>query len=437
MKIMKYILPAFLFSGIFAISYSQQNANILPEYQITLSNSIYYLDTAFTDLPGNGFLIDTGNEILAITCKHVLWTNRTAEMKTIDLDGKLIEWRMEVINDPTQYILLGDLINVNKNETIGERNTDEDFLVFKIKENHSKVVPLKLSSKLVQPHDTLYQVGWSYKTKKSLAQQFAAIANKYCGSGIFVQSLIQQNNAGLSGSPVINKRKELVAIVSNWRFDIETQNWFEAPCSIDYLWGVLYSNWLGNKKKEKSTDSFQEFLANYESINGSKPEVSSYLYTELFFSDWLKFNGLIYGSIEHFKLWAESLHKAHGITITADNYRKSLLVFDSWKESYSTEVRDISYLEQELKKENLTIPNFIDFCEFALELSAIGKHDKAIELLLYADEKIQHMGQLYAYLGDIYYEKGEIQLAIEAYLKCLQTYPEYPKAVDGIKKNKL
>lgn len=343
---------------------------------------------------------------------------------------------MVVINDSSQYVILGDLINVNSDESIGERNTDKDYLVFKIKENHSKIVPLKLSSTLAQSGDTLYQVGWSYRIKKSNAQQFTAIANKYSGSGLYISSLIQQNNAGLSGSPVINKKNELVAIVSSWKFDNETQNWSEAPCSIDYLWNVLYSYWLDKNKKEKSIISFQEFLSNYEKLNGVRLDVSSYLYTELFFIDWLKSKGLKYGSMENFNQWTDGLMKSFGIKVAADNYRKSLLIFDSWKDGFSTGKKEVKDLEQMLASEKVAIPNFIDFCEFAQELSAIGKYDKAIAILQYADEKIQHMGQLYAFLGDVYLAKGEKDLAKEAYNKCLQTYPEYPQAIDGIKKLK-
>jgi tetratricopeptide (TPR) repeat protein len=404
--------------------------------QITLANSIEYSDTSFTDLPGNGFLIDVGDEILAVTCKHVFWENRQKEMKTISFDGKLKTWRMVVINDPSQYVVLGELINENSNELISERNTDRDYLVFKIKENHSKITPLKLSTRAVQAGDTIYKVGWSFKTKISVAEPRTATAYKYLGSSLLITNLVQENGAGLSGSPVINQNNELVGIISSWRFDSSTGSWFEAPCSTDYLWEVLYNYWLTKNAKTKSIGSFQEYLTNFSAINGAKPEASANLYTNLFFPDWLKAHGYKYGSVENYASWTAESKQTNGVEITMDSYRKSLLIFDSWKNDYLAGSLNFKDLEQKLTEAKISLPCYLDFCEFSQELSAMGQHDKAIAILLSADEKIQHMGQLYAYLGEAYRAKGEKELAKAAYLKCFETYPNYPMAKDGMSKLK-
>jgi tetratricopeptide (TPR) repeat protein len=401
--------------------------------EITLSNSIQYLDTSFTDLPGNGFLIDIGDEILAVTCKHTLWVNRPNGMKTISFDGKLKSWRMIANNNPSQYLVLGELLNANSQELIGDRNTDDDYLVFKIKENHTNIKPLKLSDKRADKGDTLYMVGRTYRTKASNVQPFAVVASKYLGSSLLANPVVMQNYAGLSGSPVINKNNELVGIVSNWRFDFETNNWFNAPCSIDYLWQVLYNYWIAKNKKTKSISTFQEFLAHYKKLNGTIPGVSTYLYEELFFKDWLQSKGLKYGSIERYKQWSNEIGKNIGVIISPDNYRKSLLVFDNWKEGYIKGVKSTSDLIKTLENEKTSIPDYINFCEFSQKLSKMKEFDKAINLLLFADEHIQHMGQLYAYLGDAYFAKGDKNQAKVFYEKCLKTYPEHPVAVDGMK----
>lgn len=403
---------------------------------ITLSNSIQYFDTSFTDLPGNGFLIDIGDEILAVTCKHSLWVNRANSVRTVDFKSQLKEWRMIVLNDPLQYVILGDLVNKNSYELIGERNTDRDYLVFRVKENHSKIVPLKLCAKPVQVNDTVYQVGWSYKIKKQAPQTFAAIAKGYSGSSLFINSIIPQNNAGLSGSPVINKNNELVGIVSSWKVDMVTNKWYEAPCSVDYLWSVLYNYWISKNKREKSIKTFHEYLAYYKNLNGYGPEISSYLYAELFYGDWLKSKDLKYGSLESFSQWTDFLLKNFGIKITTDNYRKSILVLDSWKEGYTNSIKTEKDLEQMLYAAKVPVPNFMEFCDFSKELSLKGLHDKSIALLLFADEKIQHLGQLYAYLGDAYLAKGDKVSAKNAYQKCLKTYPQLPEAIEGFEKLK-
>jgi len=404
--------------------------------QITLSNSIQFINESFKDLPGNGFLIDIGDEVLAVTCKHTLWVNRDKDMKTVDFKGKLKEWRMVVVNEPLQYVVLGDLINTDSKEAIGESNTEKDYLVFRIKENHSKITPLKLSVKPMQPSDTIFEVGWTFRTKTESQQFHTAKVYSYLGSFLLVNHMIQENLAGLSGSPVINKNNELVGIVSSWTFDIASNSWYDSPCSTDYLWEVLYSYWLKKNSKEKSINSFKEYLNHYKSLNGSAPEVSSYLYIKLFYGDWLKSKGMRYGSIESFNLWASNMLKLNGIKITTDKYCKRMLIFDTWKENYSLGKKSVKDLEQMVNDAKTSVPSLIDFCEYSQELSAEGKHDKSIELLLYADEKIQHMGQLYAYLGDAYLAKGDKQLAKDAYLKCLKTYPEHPQALEGIEKLK-
>ena len=143
-----------------------------------------------------------------------------------------------------------------------------------------------------------------------------------------------------------------------------------------------------------------------------------------------------YGSISNYALWSSEILKNYGINIVLDDYRKSLLIFDSWKGNYITGKMKFSDLEQQLKAENTVLPNFIDFCEFALDLTTLDKHQKAIDLLIYTNEKIQNMGQVYAFLGDVHFARGDKNSAKECYLKCLQTYPGYPMAVKGLTKIK-
>jgi len=409
-------------------------AQLHPVPSITLANSIKYADTSYTDLPGNGFLLDTGDEILAVTCKHSLWVNRAKEMHSVDFKGKLREWKMVVPNDPSQYVILGDMINTNSNESIGESNTRSDFLVFRIKENHSRIHPVKLSPIAVQPGDTLFQVGWTFAAKKGDPQSYPAVAVGYSGPVLLINSIARKNIAGLSGSPVINSKNELVAIVSTWEFNSSAGNWLEAPCSTDYLWEVLYADWLTKNNKQKDVTTHQEYLADFGSRNGIIPTPSSYLVTELFFGDWLQSQGKDYGCPEDFTRWLETIDSAYPNPVTADNYRTVRLIFDGWKKDHLSGKAGTDSLEMQLADKGLPLPGLSDFCDYAMELLVQGMPDLAVALLLFADEKIQHMGQLYAYLGHAYLAKGEIESAKDAYVKCMNTYPEYPIAVDGLMK---
>lgn len=431
---MKLLLFMAVISILANSCYSQQSGKKMSLPQITLANSIKYTDSSFTDLPGNGFLIDIGNEVLAVTCKHVFWENRSKSMKNISFNGALQEWRMVVLNDPSQYLILGELLNSDENEAIGERNTDGDYLVFKTKENHSAVKPLKLSLVSAQRGDTLSKVGWSFNSKKSAAEPRICIAESYSGSSLLLTNIVQQNYAGLSGSPVINQNYELMAIVSSWKYDMFAKNWYEAACSTDYLWQVLYSYYLNKYDKEKSILTFQDFLKDYGIKNGGEPQVSAYLYTELFYRDWLNSKDIKYSSMENYSQWTADLYEKYGIKLICDSYRKSLLIFDNWKEQYILNKSDLDKLEIILRESSSFLPAYIDFCEFALELSDLKEFDKAIDVLNFANRYLPNMGQVDAFLGDVYLAQGKKELAKNAYLKCLESFPNYPQAVNGLTK---
>ncbi len=398
---------------------------------IVLANEIRYTDRSFTDLPGNGFLLDTGDEVLAVTCKHVFWENRPPDMNTVCLAGRLAEWRMVVRNDPKQYIILGELLNENAAEPIGERNTDRDYLVFRVKENHSAVKPLKLSTIRMKPGEAVTKVGWTFRTKNEAPRIREAVVTGYSGPALLVRSLVPENEAGLSGSPVRDGKGALVGIVSAWKFDDDAGEWREAPCSTDYLWEVLYGDWLRKNGRPKGVASFRQFLARYALRNGVQPEVSDYLWTDLFFGDWRKARGLAC-SPESFARWAAAMKEKHGIVVKADNWRKSLLVFGEWQEQHLAGRSDFAQLEKALADAGLPLPGFLDLGEFARRLSDAGQHDRAVALARLAAEKTPHMGQAYAFLGDALRAAGNPAQARAAYEKCLQTYPNYPPAQDGL-----
>jgi len=400
--------------------------------RFVLVNEIRYSGASFTDLPGNGFLVDAGDEVLAVTCKHVLWENRSQGMTTVSLGKDLVEWRMVVRDDPSQYVVLGELLNASTAEPISERNTDRDFLVFAIRENHSRVTPLKLSPKAPPAGEKLRKVGWSFQHKQGAALWREALAVLRQGPSLLIENLSRQNEAGSSGSPVLNARGELVGIVSSWKYDPARERWLEALCSTDPLWEILYCHWLKRNGGRKSLDSWLAFLDRYESLNRSRPEVSSFLITELFFSDWLRAKGREFGTPDAFAQWAVSVRKSHGLCLTADACRQSQLVFGSWAEGFLAGNKSLQELEGTLRSMRLFLPPFIDFCELAERLIHQGQTDRAISVLLFAAEKMQHQGQVYAYLGDAYRVRNEGRQAREAYEKCLKTYPGYPMAVAGL-----
>jgi len=334
---------------------------------------------------------------------------------------------MVVPNNSSQFIILGDLINADSNEIIGEQNVDSDFLVFKIKENHTSIIPLKLSPKLVQSGDTVYKKGWSFQHKNEPPHVYAAKAVQYYGASLLVNSLVYHNGAGLSGSPLLNGNNELVGIVSSWKYHLPDSAWHEAACSTDYLWIVLYKYWIKENNLNKNIETFNLFLQNYENKNYMKPEISSYLLTKLFYEDEKN------KSISNYEKWINNIRRSFGNKILMDDYQKSILIFETWEKNYLQNKISFEGLIIELKNENITMPEMLYFCNFSQELITINRPELAIELLLFVDTIYQHAGQLYAFTGDAFKAKGDKVKAKEYYQKCLATYPEYPQAVKGLK----
>ena len=209
---------------------------------IAMTNHVEFTDSMFNNpLAGCSFLLDTGNEILAVTCKHALWVAKSDTMKYIHFENTLKEWRMQRKDDSTKYIITNKLLNENKEEIIGEQNVDKDYLVFSIKENHTDVTPVKLrKTKLTQDED-LYLVGWSFADKTGPQKIYKAKYVKSIESHILIEHTDNSNLAGMSGGAVLDKDSLLVGIVSNYTFDNATQKWYGSPCSAEYLLEVLKS----------------------------------------------------------------------------------------------------------------------------------------------------------------------------------------------------
>lgn len=426
------IIQQFLLAAWLAAPGAIQPAQTQAIPPVTLINNIRYTDATFTGLPGNGFLLDTGEEILAVTCKHVLWENRPPDLKTVNLAGRLAEWKMVVPDAPGQYVLLGALINEDGNETIGDRNTERDYLVFEIKENHSGVKPLKISPRAAAAGESVVKTGWSFQHRTGPPLIRPATARGYAGASLLLQNQVRQNDAGLSGSPVLNQKGELVGIVSSWKYDYGAKTWREAACSTDYLREVLYHRWLKKQGRSKDPASFAGYLSHDRKMSGVRPDVSSHLYTELFYTGWLKDQGLTDSSQESFNRWTASLKHTLGLEISADPWRKSWLIFSGWRPGYRSGRLELPDLMTRLQNEDVFFPDWLVFCELAEELIRSGQSGRAIALLVFTDERVPHPGTVQAYLGDACRANGQPDRAREAYEKCLQAYPGYPRAMEGL-----
>ncbi len=213
---------------------------------IALTNNVKFHNSEFDNpLAGCAFLMKYKQETFAITCKHALWVAKTDKMNTICFNNELKEWRMQAKDDSTNFIIAGELINKDCNETIGEQNVNSDYLIFKIKENHSTVTPLTISNKQPEQNDTLYSIGWTFDDKTGPQRIYTYKYYKHQDKKHLMEFLGKQSSSGISGGAVVNKNKQLVGIVSDFTRENGTGNWYYSPCDTKYLFKELekyYSN---------------------------------------------------------------------------------------------------------------------------------------------------------------------------------------------------
>lgn len=248
---MKSIIYSFVFvlmkfSGVAQKASNQTSLNRLVHRPITMINNVYYKDSKFDKMDiGCGFLLKYNNDTFAITAKHILIVAKTDEMKTTHFEGGLKQWVMHPKDDKNQSVILGELLNEDTTDSLTWEylmrvKNYNDFLIFKIKKNNSKIKPLELSTIKPTKGDTLYNIGWSFGDTEG-PQRVYTYALRESKGHIFSLKKINapDNPGGLSGSPVINSKGFLVGIVSGTDEDPITKEEFSAPQHTDYLVNFL------------------------------------------------------------------------------------------------------------------------------------------------------------------------------------------------------
>ncbi|MBT3244182.1 MAG: trypsin-like peptidase domain-containing protein [Bacteroidetes bacterium] len=202
---------------------------------VVMTNQIQFEDKTFTDF-ANGFLLDTGTDTVAISCKHVFMAFASMGLVTVDFQGKLIEWKMNPKNAKGHEIKLGELINRDPGEmaALPNASNNSDWLAFHIESYDPGITPLKIGDASVRTGDIVYTVGWTTEDKKGPPRLILSRVFRMVGFQIFLEPITKIDNpAGLSGSPVLNKDGHLVGISSG------SEGFMERACSVYYIMDVL------------------------------------------------------------------------------------------------------------------------------------------------------------------------------------------------------
>ncbi len=208
--------------------------------QITMTNQVVFDDTTFTDF-ASSFLVDTGTDTLAITCKNVFASFAAIGLFTVDFKDKLESWKMYPKNSCDDIVELGELVNRNPSEMAALPNiaNNTDWLVFKVKSGNENIFPLKLGDGSFKAGEYLYNLGWGNEEKNGPSKLYKFKVFRMVGNQIFMQPVnFTEEPAGLSGSPIFNSKGQLVGILSG------VEDNLARACSVYYLFDILKKHQL-------------------------------------------------------------------------------------------------------------------------------------------------------------------------------------------------
>jgi hypothetical protein len=196
---------------------------------------------------GSAFLLKYKNDTFAITAKHILAILKPDSMKNLTLDNFIKNWTMSPLNKESEIVIMDKLLNENKSENLkSETIYNKDWLVFSIKENRSKVLPLEFRDTPLVKGEKLYIIGWTRHMKEGAQRVYEFEFYKTNGTHILLKKIIvPEKMGGLSGGPVVDINGKLVGIVSNSKFSFWNMENLVSPVGVVELKEFL-DNYINN-----------------------------------------------------------------------------------------------------------------------------------------------------------------------------------------------
>jgi len=202
--------------------------------QMSMVNEIEYTDKHHP-IAGCGFLLDTGKDTLAVTAKHVLVYFKSESMNSVSFKNTLKTWKMYPKNNPDDVVIVDRLLNENTKEPIDRIPPQKDWLFFNVKERSLNIQPLRFRTTAYKISEPVYIIGWRYSDKDCPQVVYQGNFVEDQGGSILISTEKLTNNKmpGLSGSPVIDSKGNLIGLMSQKAGKMERLASIEYP--MDFL----------------------------------------------------------------------------------------------------------------------------------------------------------------------------------------------------------
>ncbi|MDH3626486.1 MAG: serine protease [Acidobacteriota bacterium] len=201
--------------------------------RIAMVNRIRYSDSDHP-MAGSAFLVQNGDEIVAVTAKHVLRYFKSEAMDSASFRGTLVSWEMFLKDAPTEATVIGALINEDADESLDNIRTARDWLLFTVRNPSDNVTPLRLRTTPLVAGEPVAVVGWRYTDEGPQHVYRGKYVRSEKGSVLIdVRELTDNTMPGLSGAPVIDARGYVIGMMSS------KSGKLQRLASVDYAKRVL------------------------------------------------------------------------------------------------------------------------------------------------------------------------------------------------------
>jgi hypothetical protein len=206
--------------------------------EIALVNAIQFYNSKFDQQRFScGFLLKYNTDTFAVTAKHLLKVIKPEEMTTLSFANIIKSWSLYPLDRKNEVVITDSLLNENKGEHLADKSTyTDDWLLFSLKENHSKVKTLEVRATPLVPGEKLYVIGWTRKMESGQQRVYEFEYLKTIDHRILLKEVVvPQQFGGLSGAPLVDEQGAVVGIVSNGTVDPASNKKYFSPCVLDGL----------------------------------------------------------------------------------------------------------------------------------------------------------------------------------------------------------